>query len=186
MAKIRVHELAKQLEKDSKDIIAILEKNGVEVKNHMSSISDEAAEMVKNSILGTKKPEVKKETAKKEAEKKTDAKADKKPEGEKSGKAGNAKNDKKNENVKAEKKTDGSKKESKQDKKPEAPKKEQKNRNVRTTDRILRIKIMVRTITKIITRTERTTIRMVKTRTAIRRSRDREISHRYLTHKTVH
>jgi len=126
MAKIRVHELAKQLEKDSKDIIAILEKNGVEVKNHMSSISDEAAEMVKNSILGTKKPEVKKETAKKEAEKKTDAKADKKPEGEKSGKAGNAKNDKKNENVKAEKKTDGSKKESKQDKKPEAPKNEQK------------------------------------------------------------
>ena len=47
MAKIRVHELAKQLGKDSKDIIAILEKNGIEVKNHMSSIEEEAVEMVK-------------------------------------------------------------------------------------------------------------------------------------------
>ena len=47
MAKVRVYELAKSLGKDSKEIIELLNKNGVEVKNHMSSVSDEAAEMVK-------------------------------------------------------------------------------------------------------------------------------------------
>ena len=47
MAKVRVYELAKSLGKDSKEIIELLKKNGVEVKNHMSSVSDEAAEMVK-------------------------------------------------------------------------------------------------------------------------------------------
>ena len=46
MAKIRVYELAKSLGKDSKEIIELLKKNGIEVKNHMSSVSDEDA-MVK-------------------------------------------------------------------------------------------------------------------------------------------
>jgi len=77
MAKIRVHELAKQIEKDSKDIIAILEKNGIEVKNHMSSISEEEAELVKKAFsksaakdapVKEKKPAAKKETVKKETD----------------------------------------------------------------------------------------------------------------------
>ncbi len=83
MAKIRVHELAKQLGKDSKDIIAILEKNGVEVKNHMSSITDEDAEKVKSSILGSAKAEVSKvKEAKPESKQdvKQEVKAEAKPE----------------------------------------------------------------------------------------------------------
>ena len=47
MAKIRVYELAKSLGKDSKEIIELLKKNGIEVKNHMSSVTDEDAAKVK-------------------------------------------------------------------------------------------------------------------------------------------
>ncbi|MCR5700978.1 MAG: translation initiation factor IF-2 [Lachnospiraceae bacterium] len=47
MAKVRVYELAKTLGKDSKELIEVLKKNGIEVKNHMSSITDEDAEKVK-------------------------------------------------------------------------------------------------------------------------------------------
>ena len=62
MAKIRVYELAKSLNKDSKEIIEVLKKNGIEVKNHMSSVSDEDAQKVKDRFSGkvsTKKPEEK-------------------------------------------------------------------------------------------------------------------------------
>ena len=54
MAKIRVYELAKSLNKDSKEIIEILKKNGVEIKNHMSSVSDEEAEKVRARFAGSK------------------------------------------------------------------------------------------------------------------------------------
>ena len=43
MAKIRVHELAKELERDNKEIIAALQKLGVEVKSHMSNVEDAEA-----------------------------------------------------------------------------------------------------------------------------------------------
>ena len=56
MAKIRVYELAKSLEKDSKEIIEILKKDGVEVKNHMSSVSDEEAAKVRNRFSGKTNP----------------------------------------------------------------------------------------------------------------------------------
>ena len=52
MAKIRVYELAKSLNKDSKEVLEILKKNGVEVKNHMSSVSDEDAGKVKARFAG--------------------------------------------------------------------------------------------------------------------------------------
>ncbi len=83
MSKMRVHELAKQLEKDSKDIITILKEKGVEVKNHMSSITDEDVEYVQKKFSGAKKKvaeivsekvvkkeEIKKPEAKKEEPKK--------------------------------------------------------------------------------------------------------------------
>ena len=54
MAKIRVYELAKNLNKDSKEIIEILKKNGVEVKNHMSSVTDEDAAKVTARVSGNK------------------------------------------------------------------------------------------------------------------------------------
>ena len=88
MSNIRVHELAKQINKDSKDIIAILKNNGIEVKSHMSSISQEAVEIVKKAYAQVKKEEPKQETkeTKKPVEKKkeNDIKpAEKKTEGEK-------------------------------------------------------------------------------------------------------
>ena len=40
MAKQKIHELAKELNKSSKEVMDFLNKNGVEVKSHMSSIED--------------------------------------------------------------------------------------------------------------------------------------------------
>ena len=41
---MRVYELAKKLNKTSKDVITVLNSHGVEVKNHMSSISESDCE----------------------------------------------------------------------------------------------------------------------------------------------
>ncbi len=48
MAKVRVHELAKSLGKDSKEIIEILKKDGVDVKSHMSSVEEADAQKVRD------------------------------------------------------------------------------------------------------------------------------------------
>ncbi|MGL4761405.1 MAG: translation initiation factor IF-2 [Sarcina sp.] len=54
MSKIRVYELAKELKVSSKDLIRILmEEFSVEVKNHMSVIEDEDAELIKELLSGT-------------------------------------------------------------------------------------------------------------------------------------
>lgn len=50
MAKMRIHELSKQIDVPSKEIIEILKKKGVEVATSSNSISDEDAEYVKNII----------------------------------------------------------------------------------------------------------------------------------------
>eukprot|EP00828_Plagiopyla_frontata_P047366 TRINITY_DN872_c0_g2_i1.p2 TRINITY_DN872_c0_g2~~TRINITY_DN872_c0_g2_i1.p2 ORF type:complete len:731 (+),score=148.89 TRINITY_DN872_c0_g2_i1:2327-4519(+) len=64
MSKIRVHELAKELNIGSKELIAILmEEFGVEVKNHMSTIEDEDAALIKE--LYAEKNEVSVEDEKK-------------------------------------------------------------------------------------------------------------------------
>ena len=60
MSKIRVYELAKQIEKENADILAVLKENGVEVKNHMSSIDEAAVELVKKAFGKAKKVEPKK------------------------------------------------------------------------------------------------------------------------------
>ncbi|MBQ4474095.1 MAG: translation initiation factor IF-2 [Lachnospiraceae bacterium] len=46
MAKIKIHELAKSLNQNSKDIVAFLNQKGLDIKSHMSSIEDEAIRMV--------------------------------------------------------------------------------------------------------------------------------------------
>ncbi len=52
MSKIRVYELAKELEISSKDLISILmEEFSIEVKNHMSVIDEEDAELIKELFL---------------------------------------------------------------------------------------------------------------------------------------
>ena len=82
---MRIYELAKQIEKDSKEVISVLLEHGVEVKGHMSSITEEEAEYVKSKLLpGVKKvaEDVKKaakETAKDVKKAVDEAKKDAKP-----------------------------------------------------------------------------------------------------------
>ena len=61
MSKIRVYELAKELNVSSKDLITLLmEEFGVEVKNHMSVIEDEDAALIRELIGENGIPETKK------------------------------------------------------------------------------------------------------------------------------
>ena len=50
MAKIKVHELAKELDKQSKDILSFLQEKGIEAKVAQSSIDEEAAQMVRKAF----------------------------------------------------------------------------------------------------------------------------------------
>jgi translation initiation factor IF-2 len=93
MSKMRVHEYAKSIEKESKEIISFLKENGIEVKNHMSTIDDpeiailnkkfgkkpEQKEDVKTPEKAQTKPEV--QTAPKPENKPEEKKADTKTEG---------------------------------------------------------------------------------------------------------
>lgn len=86
MAKMKIHELAKELERQSKELIAFLQDKGYEVKVAQSSIEDEAIAAVrshfgKKTEAVEKKAEEKKSETKKPETKKTE---DKKPEEKKS------------------------------------------------------------------------------------------------------
>ena len=50
MAKFRVHELAKEVNKSNKDVMEYLLNKGVDVKSHMSLVADEAAESVRKAF----------------------------------------------------------------------------------------------------------------------------------------
>lgn len=50
MAKIKVHELAKELDKQSKEIIAFLQNKGIEVKAAQSSMEEDVAAMVRKAF----------------------------------------------------------------------------------------------------------------------------------------
>ena len=56
MAKMRVHEYAKLIDKESKEIVDVLKSKGVDVKNHMSTI-DDAEIAVLDSIYRKKEPQ---------------------------------------------------------------------------------------------------------------------------------
>ncbi len=58
MAKIRVYELARNLNMENKELIEKIAELGLEVKSHMSSLDDEAIDRVKGSILGTQTEEL--------------------------------------------------------------------------------------------------------------------------------
>ncbi|MCI6261483.1 translation initiation factor IF-2 [Pyramidobacter sp. SM-530-WT-4B] len=55
MSKMRVYELAKLLEMNNKDLLALLEKVNVSVKSHMSTIDDDAIQLVEEEIEKSKK-----------------------------------------------------------------------------------------------------------------------------------
>ncbi len=50
MAKIKVHELAKEVEKQSKDILTFLQEKGIEAKAAQSSVDEEAAQLVRKAF----------------------------------------------------------------------------------------------------------------------------------------
>jgi len=76
MAKIRVYNLAHELDMDSKEVIEILNDLGIEVSSHMSTITDETAELVKGMYAGdntaAENEEAHQEAVKAEAESKAE------------------------------------------------------------------------------------------------------------------
>ncbi len=57
MAKMKIHELAKELDKQSKEILSFLQEKGIEAKAAQSTVEDDAAEMVRKHFSGTKAAE---------------------------------------------------------------------------------------------------------------------------------
>ena len=49
MTKMRVHELAKELGMENKELIELLGKNKVDVKSHMSSVTADTAEHIRKA-----------------------------------------------------------------------------------------------------------------------------------------
>ena len=77
MGKMKVHELAKKLEKTSKEIIAIAQELGTEVKSHLSSLDEEVVSKIEEKIKGTKNTNKKEGKSNKEGAKNTDKKGSK-------------------------------------------------------------------------------------------------------------
>jgi translation initiation factor IF-2 len=55
---MRIHELAKELGIDSKELLAKLQSLNFPVKSHMSSVDDDTAEIIKNEVSDLKKKEI--------------------------------------------------------------------------------------------------------------------------------
>ncbi len=55
MSKIRVHELAKELDKTNKEVLDFLKEKNIEVKSHMSSLEDDHVKAVKEHFEKPKK-----------------------------------------------------------------------------------------------------------------------------------
>ena len=49
---IRVYELAKELNKTSKEIMAVLAEKNIEVTTHMATLEDNQAELVRGAVIG--------------------------------------------------------------------------------------------------------------------------------------
>ena len=74
MAKIKVYELAQELDMQSKDLLSVLKDKGIEVKNHMSVLEDDQVSVARGAVKKSSNVEA---PAKAEAPAKTDeAKAD--------------------------------------------------------------------------------------------------------------
>ena len=75
MSKIKIYELAKELQVTSKEVIELLGKKNIEVKSHMSSIENTEADQVRGSFAKAAKPAEK--AAEKPAEKPVEKTAEK-------------------------------------------------------------------------------------------------------------
>ena len=56
MAKMRVHEVAKQLNKTSKELIAALRQSGIEVQSHMSTVTEEQVSKIREKLAKKDQP----------------------------------------------------------------------------------------------------------------------------------
>lgn len=70
MAKIRVHELAKEYDVPAKEVMSFLSGHNIEVASHMSTLEDDAVAMVRNKYGKKAEEAPKTEDAKKERPKK--------------------------------------------------------------------------------------------------------------------
>ena len=52
MAKLRVYELAKELDIPNKDLVERIDDLGIQIKGHMSSLDDEQAQLVRDTVTG--------------------------------------------------------------------------------------------------------------------------------------
>ena len=57
MAKIKVYELAQELNMQSKDLLAVLKDKGIEVKNHMSVLEDDQVNVARSAVKAPAKAE---------------------------------------------------------------------------------------------------------------------------------
>ena len=74
MGKMKIHELAKEIDKTSKEIIAVAQELGIEAKSHMSSLEDKDIEKIKKKLSGEKvEVKSKKEEAKEQKESKKES-----------------------------------------------------------------------------------------------------------------
>ena len=68
MSKIKIYELAKELDKPSKELVEFLNKKDVEAKTHMSTIDEAEADMVRKEIT-VQTVEIKMENSRMDAKK---------------------------------------------------------------------------------------------------------------------
>ena len=57
MGKIKIFEIAKELEADNKEIVDLANKLGIEAKSHLSAVAEDEAEKIKNSFKKKNKKE---------------------------------------------------------------------------------------------------------------------------------
>lgn len=69
LGKIKIHEIAKKIGLTSKEVIDAAKKLKIEVKSHLSGVSEEEAKQIENALTKTKKEENSKEEKKKENKK---------------------------------------------------------------------------------------------------------------------
>ena len=57
MTRIRVHELAKELGKQNREIMELLRAEGIDVKSHMSNVEESQAAVIRKKNKGSRKGE---------------------------------------------------------------------------------------------------------------------------------
>ena len=69
MGKIKIHEIAKELNLASKEVIAKANELNIQVKSHLSGVTEEEANKIKGAFAGKNKTEKRKEGKKEENKK---------------------------------------------------------------------------------------------------------------------